>query len=66
MSLATAIRFHGIEVCLALVMLTAWFSGTASPVIFAAAIPLLSAPLLNQAVSKRHAGQMWSPPHGKH
>jgi membrane glycosyltransferase len=65
-SLATAIQFHGIEVCLGLVMLAVWFAGQASQLIFAAAVPLLLAPLLNQAVSRRHTRQNWSVSHDKH
>jgi membrane glycosyltransferase len=66
MSLAAATEFHAIEIGLALVMLTVWLAGQASSLIFAAAAPLLLAPLLNQAVSRRHTRQVWSLPHDEH
>jgi membrane glycosyltransferase len=62
-SLMAALKFHAVEVSLAMILLTGWFVGRASPLIFAAAVPLLLAPLLGQTVSKRHANQIWSPPH---
>lgn len=63
MSMTSAIRFHRFEITLAMVFFACWMTGLVSPLIFTAAVPLLLAPLLNQAVSKRHTNQILSPPH---
>ncbi len=63
LTLMSALRFHRVEISLAIIFLTGWLTGRASSLIFTVAVPLLLAPFLSQVASTHHTNSIWSPPH---